>query len=110
MEGKDRSKEAGEEAVVITQEGNDGRSEQRDSSGDGERCLDSGYILKVKVRGTRMAQSVKHPTLDFSSGYVGLVWSLLGILSLSLSLSAPPLHVYPCVLSLSLSKNKLTNK
>ena len=57
-----------------------------------------------------MAQSVKHPNLDFGSGHdltvrsspasgsVLSAWSLLGILSptLSLSLSAPP----PLTLSL----------
>ena len=60
-----------------------------------------------------MAQSVKHPTLDFGSGHdlrvrefeptpgsALTVWSLLRILSFSLSLSAPPL------LALSLFHNK----
>ena len=55
-----------------------------------------------------MAQSVKSPTLDFSSGHNLMVheiepmsgsaltsWSLLGILSLPLSVSAPPPLVRP---------------
>ena len=55
-------------------------------------------------QGAWVAQLVKHPTLDFRSGYYLMVcWfeppsgsvltarSLLGVLSLSLSLFAPPL-------------------
>ena len=58
-----------------------------------------------------MAQLVEHPTLGFGSGHDLMVrefepaltlQSLLGILSLSLSLSAPPL----LVLCHSLSQNE----
>ena len=63
-----------------------------------------------------MAQSIEGLTLDFGSGHdltvcgfephLGLhteVWSLLGILSLSLSLSlcSSPTHMYTCMRSLS---------
>ena len=71
-------------------------------------------ILKIEPRGTWVAQSVKHPTLDFSSGHdltfarwspaldsVLTVQSLLEILALPLSLASLPLA---CVLALSLSK------
>ena len=65
-----------------------------------------------------VAQSVKHPTLDFSSGHdltvqelqphIGLcadsAQSLLGVLSLHLSVPLPRLHV--CALSVSLKINK----
>ena len=61
------------------------------------------------VLGSWMAQSMKHPTLDFSSGHdltgrewsPALVQSLLGILSLPLALPTPSL-----MLSLSLSLSK----
>ena len=60
--------------------------------------------MKRRGWGTRVAWSVEHPTLDFSSGHdltaqefepctgsVLVAWSLLGILSPSLSLSLPHL-------------------
>ena len=70
---------------------------------------------------TWVAQLVEHPTLDVSSGHdlmvlMGLspmsgsmltAWSLPGILSLSPSLSAPPLPSCMCTLSL---KNKHLKK
>ena len=74
--------------------------------------------LNIQTRDTWVAQSVEYPTLDFGSGHgfmvcefephIGLctaltVWSLLGILSLSLSFSAPLVHA----LFLSLKINKL---
>ena len=77
------------------------------------------------MRGTQVAQSVKHPTLDFSSGhnltvhviesYIGLhadSWSLLGILSLllSLALSHSRMCVETHILSLSLSHSLSQNK
>ena len=66
-------------------------------------------------RGAQVAQLVRHPTLDLSSGHdlehesptwgsVLTAWSLLGILSLPFSL---PL---PCSLSVSLKINKLFAK
>ena len=77
----------------------------------------SSSISKVYSQGTWVAQSVKHPTFDFISGYELTflrlsptsgssltVWSLLGILHLSLSLSAPSLLALSLSLSLSISK------
>ena len=71
-------------------------------------------LIKVNLRDTWVAQSVKHPTLGFGSGHglmvneiehqIGLYIdsrSLLGILSLFLSLPLP----HGC--SLSLKGNKL---
>ena len=71
----------------------------------------SQQILKTEIRGNWVAQSVKHPTPDLGSGHdlmvsdsepqtfsVLTVQSLLGILSLPLSL---PLPHSPCT---SLSK------
>ena len=60
---------------------------------------------KIKTRGTWVAQSVKHPTLDIGSGRdltvvsVEPAWD-----SLSPSVSAPSLLA--CMLNLSLSQNK----
>ena len=64
-----------------------------------------------------VAQSGKHPTLSFSSGHdlvrlsptsgsVLTAWSLLGILSLPLSLCPSPARARSLSLSLSLSQNK----
>ena len=72
--------------------------------------------LESTKRGAWVAQLVKHLTLDFGSGHhltvcgiepycrvlPWLVQSLLGILSLPLSLPIP--HLLTCALSLSLSK------
>ena len=70
-----------------------------------------------------MAQSVKRPTLDFSSGHdlrfvssspaldsMLKVQSLLGILSLSLSLCPSPTQSHPLCLCLSLSLSLKINK
>ena len=76
-----------------------------------------------------MAQSVKRPTLDFGSGHdllvlemetepeprvggavVSTLQSLLGIVSLPLSLPLPCLSTCLCILSLNLKINKLKKK
>ena len=76
----------------------------------------SDYRNPVAIRDAWVAPLVKHLTLGFSSGHdlsfvssspvsgsALTAWSLLEILSLSPSLSAP----HPLTLFLSLSKNKL---
>ena len=83
--------------------------------------LNLNNTLKSKLSGAWVAQSVKHPTLDFgschdprivgsnpASGSTLTAWKLLGILSLSLSL---PLPLSPArALSLSKIKKKNLNK
>ena len=78
--------------------------------GSSVQSYDSGRLIP---RGTWGAQSVKHLTLDFGSGHDLMVvrlrtalgstltaWSLLGILSLSLSLCLTP----ACTRTYSLSR------
>ena len=56
-----------------------------------------------------MAQSVRRPTLDFCSGHDLTVCEfepLLGILSLSLSVSPSPVHGVSLSLKINLKENK----
>ena len=75
-------------------------------------------VLKIHFRGSSVAQSVEHLTLDFSSliiswfmrlsplsGSVLAAWSLLGILSFPVSLPLP----CSCVHAFSLSPNNYIN-
>ena len=84
------------------------------------QCTDSGFPqvnYPVNLQGTRVALSVKHPTLDLGSGHnptihgaepcIGLcadngesAWDSLSV-PLSLSASPPLKHMYIGVLSLS---------
>ena len=68
-------------------------------------------LRRLILRGTWLAQSVEHVTLDLgvvslspASGSVLAAWSPLGILSLSLSLCPSP----TCAVSVSLKINKQT--
>ena len=79
-------------------------------------CLNINYFM---TGAPGVAQSVKHLTLDFGSGHdlpvpeieppsgsVLIAWSLLGILSVPLSVPPPCLYSHARSLSLSLSLSK----
>ena len=75
-------------------------------------CYCQTIESKNKNRGTWVAQSIKHPTLDFSSGHDLTVVRLSPTLSSTLSMESAwdSLSLFlPLLLSLSLLKNKNQN-